>query len=401
MVKGIKVLIGDNDVAERTRIREVLNREADIQVVEMVGDGVECQNRALALHPDVVILRSDLPNKKGLEIAEQLYMDRPDIGLILLLSGSENEDIWRQMVLAGINEYVTRPIDPQRLINGIRKVVGIKRKFSAQSNGSREGARKVITVASARGGCGKTFLASNLAVIFSRQSAKTVLADFTLTGGDAGMFLDVIPQRTLKDLFAVYGGVDADVLESMVTRHSSGLAVLSSPLNSFEPLKVSKNAVERVCGLLHQEYEICVVDTDSPSTEITQVAINHSDFVVVVSGADLPRLKSTKFFIRDLTGRIPEEKVKVVLNRYSAAKDISNAEAQSVLEFPVLATLPHDSALVSSSINHGQPLALSQPGKSISETIQQVASALYTPAAATAAAPGVRTGLRRFFHIVP
>lgn len=123
MVKGIKVLIGDNDVAERTRIKEVLNRESDIQVVEMVGDGVECLNRALALHPDVVILRSDLPNKKGLEIAEQLYMDRPDIGLILLLSGSENEDIWRQMVLAGINEYVTRPIDPQRLINGIRKVV--------------------------------------------------------------------------------------------------------------------------------------------------------------------------------------------------------------------------------------------------------------------------------------
>src|ERR1051326_2383931 len=273
MIKAIKVLIADSDVAERGRIKEILARESDIQVMDIVDDGNECLSRALAQHPDVVILRSDLPGQKGIQVAERLYMDRPDIGLILLLAGNEDEDIWRQMVLAGINEYVTRPIDPQRLVAGLRKVVGIKRKFTSQSNGAREGGRKFITITSARGGCGRTFLATNLAVILARQSAKTVLADFSLTGGDAGMFLDLIPQRTLKDLFAVFGGVDSDVLESMLTKHGSGLSVLSSPMNSFENLRIAKANAERAFELLRQDFELVIVDTEHPNAETTQLEV--------------------------------------------------------------------------------------------------------------------------------
>lgn len=400
MAKAIKVLIADNDVAERTRIKEILVREADIEVTDVVADGNECLNRALARHPDIVILRSDLPGRKGIEVAEHLYMDRPDIGLILLLSGSEDEDIWRQMVLAGINEYVTRPIDPRRLISGIRKVVGIKRKFTSQGNGSRDGTRKTITIASARGGCGKTFLATNLAVLFARQSQKVVLADFSLTGGDAAMFLDLIPQRTLKDLFAVFGGVDSEVLESMLVRHSTGLAVLSSPLNSFEPLRIPKANVEKIFELLRQDQEIVVVDTDQPGSEVSQLALNQSDMIVVVSGADLPRLKSTKFFLRDLASRISEDKIKVVLNRYSPAKDISNAEAQSVLEFPIAVHLGHDSSLVASSINHGQPIVLSHSNKPIAESINQLAVLLHSSASPASGTSSGRTGFRKFFNMM-
>ncbi len=401
MAKVIKVLIADNDLTERTRIKEILTRESDLQVLDVVSDGNECLSRALGHHPDVVILRSDLPGRKGMEVAEQLYMDRPDIGLILLLSGNEDEDIWRQMVLAGINEYVTRPIDPQRLIGGLRKVVGIKRKFTAQGNGARDGTRKFITITSARGGCGKTFLATNLSVLFARQAPKVVLADFSLTGGDAGMFLDLMPQRTLKDLFAVFGGVDSDVLDSMLVKHASGLSVLSSPLNSFEPLKISKANIERAFELLRQENELVVVDTDQPNSEATQLALKYSDLVLVVAGVDLPRLKSAKFFVRDLAARIAQDKIKVVLNRYAPAKEISDSEAQSILEFPVVAHLPHDGGLVASSINHGQPLVVAHPNKPISEEMARLAALLHVPAnGSPSLAGGGRSGLRRFFNML-
>lgn len=401
MVKAIKVLIADSDVSERGRIKEILTRENDIQVTDVVGDGNECLTRSLAQHPDVVILRSDLPGQKGIQVAERLYMERPDIGLILLLSGTEDEDIWRQMVLAGINEYVTRPIDPQRLVTGLRKVVGIKRKFTSHSNGSRDGSRRLITVTAARGGCGKTFLATNLAVTFARQSAKSVLADFSLTGGDAGMLLDLIPQRTLKDLFAVFGGVDSDVLESMLAKHASGLSVLSSPMNSFETLRIAKANAEKVFELLRQDFEIVVVDTDQPESETSQLALKYSDLVLVLTGADLPRLKSTKFFLRDLASRVTAEKIKVVLNRYSAARDISDSEAQAIIESPIVAHLPHDSSLVASSINRGQPVVLSHPGKAISEAIAELAAQLYSPASAPAAVTSGRGGFRKFFNMVP
>ncbi|MSR64371.1 MAG: CobQ/CobB/MinD/ParA nucleotide binding domain-containing protein [Verrucomicrobiae bacterium] len=400
MVKAIKVLIADSDVAERGRIKDILTRESDIQVMDVVEDGNECLSRALAQNPDIVILRSDLPGQKGMQVAERLYMDRPDIGLILLLDGNEDEDIWRQMVLAGINEYVTRPIDPQRLVAGLRKVVGIKRKFTVQSNGASNGGRKFITITSARGGCGKTFLATNLAVILARQAAKTVLADFSLTGGDAGMFLDIIPQRTLKDLFAVFGGVDADVLESMLTKHSSGLSVLSSPMNSFESLRIAKANAERAFELMRQDFELTIVDTEHPDSETTQLALKYSDIVVVVTGGDLPRLKSTKFFVRDLAGKVPADKIKVVLNRYSAAKEISDSDAQAIIESPIIAHLPHDISLVASSINRGQPVVMTHPNKAISEAVMELAAQFYTPANSPVVAAG-RGGFRKFFNMVP
>jgi len=397
MAKGIRVLLANNDQTERTRIREILAREKDIELLEPVADGNECLSRALSQHPDIVILRSDLPGRKGIEVAENLYMDRPDIGLILLLSGNETDDIWRQMVLAGINEYVTRPIDSQRLVAGIRKVAGIKRKFTGQTNGSRESGKKFITVTSARGGCGKTFLAANLAVTFARQGPKVVLADFALNGGDASMFLDVVPQRTLKDLFGVFGGLDADVLESMLQRHSTGLALLSSPLNGFDSLKILKANAEKACELLHQEYDVTIVDTDQPTSELAQLACKRSDLVVVVSGVDLPRLKSTKFFLRELSTRVASEKIKVVLSRHSMAKEITDTEAEAIIESPVAARLPNDSALVTASINRGEPIVIANANKPLSEAIIQFAALLHAP---TAPAPtSGRGGLRRFFNL--
>jgi pilus assembly protein CpaE len=397
--KGIKVLIADNDPTERARIKEMLTREKDVELVEAVADGNECLSRALAQHPDVVILRSDLPGKKGIEIAENLYMDRPDIGLILMLSGGEDDDIWRQMVQAGINEFVTRPIDPQRLIGGIRKVVGIKRKFTGQTNGAREGNKKFIAVISARGGCGKTFLAANLAVAFSRQFPKVALADFTLTGGDAGMLLDLKPQRTLKDLFAVFGGLDSDVLDSMLARHSSGVALLSSPMSGGETLRIVKSNADKACELLHQDYDVTVADTDHANSELTQLAIKHADTVVVVTGADLPRLKSTKTHLQELTSRVPAERIKIVLNRYSTAKEINPSEAEAILEAPIVAHLPHDSILVTTSINHGRPLVQSHPGKPLSEAIMQLAALLHSPSAPIPATSAGRGGWRTFFNL--
>lgn len=212
------------------------------------------------------------------------------------------------------------------------------------------------------------------------------------------MFLDLIPQRTLKDLFAVFGGLDSDVLESMLTRHTSGLALLSSPMNSFESPKILKANVEKMYELLCQEYEVVVVDTDQPNAEITQLAFKLSDLVVVMTGADLPRLKSTKFFISDLTGKVSADKIKIVLNRYSAAKEISNAEAQSIIEFPIAAYLPHDGSQVASSINQGKPLILTHANKPISEAIAQFAAQLYAPSSQTAVPVGGRSGFRKLFN---
>jgi pilus assembly protein CpaE len=379
----ITVIIAENELTEREKLKGQLANEQDIEVIGEARDGKECLELVKRHQPAVVIIKEDLPIVNGLTVAEQLSSEMPEVGVILILTGSEGQEVWHKMLRAGIKEFLTRPFPVDRLLEEVRKVHGIQSKAAKRMTAATPSApvepegpkRRVITITGPRGGCGKTVIAANLAVALAGVSEKVALVDLNLWGGDVAMLLDVSPKRTLGDLLPGFGGIDYDVVDSVMSKHASGVSVLAAPLTgTFDGSTLSRYMVQSILEALRENYEYTVIDTGYANLESTLAAMDYSDLILVVVGMDLPRLRDGKLYLKNLlAANYPKEKIRVIVNRSTNSKEISASEVETILEFPVTTQIPSDDALVGSSVNLGQAFVSSSPGKPVSKAILALA----------------------------
>jgi pilus assembly protein CpaE len=400
----INVVIAENELAEREKLKSLLSGEADIQVIGEVRDGRECLDFISRQRPDIVLIKQDLPVLNGIAAAEQINAETPEVGVILILAGNEGEEVWHKMLRAGIKEFLTRPITGDRLLEEVRKVSSLQSKAAKKGGAgavatqpSEGPKRRIVTVTGPRGGCGKTVIATNLAVAMASTSEKIALLDLNLWGGDVAMLLDMTPRRTLGDLLPGFGGIDYDVIDSVIVKHACGVSVLAAPLTgTFDGSTLSRYMVQSILEAVREHYECTIVDTGYANLESTLAAMDYSDTILVVVGMDLPRLRDGKLYLKNLmAANYPKEKIQVVVNRASGSKEISPGEVESILEFPVAAQIPNDDALVGSSVNLGQPFVGTSPHKQLSKAILSLAEDL-VPLQAGAAGGKKRAGARWF-----
>lgn len=373
----IKIVLAENDANERAQIKKILTEEDDVQVVAEAQDGKECLDLVSRLRPDAVFVKRELPVLNGLDVAEQLSKDQPGVAVILILTGRETEEVWHRMLRIGIRQFVTKPYDSVKFHDELRKALADKQRAptptgtAAPAEATLAPGNRVVTVTGPRGGCGKSVLATNLAIALTRQSERVALVDLNLWGGDVAMLLDLQPRRTLGDLLPGFGGIDNDVIESVITKHSSGVSVIAAPITGqFDGTTLSRHIVTSILESLREQYEATIVDTGYANLESTVAAMDVSDIILVVVGTDLPRLRDGKQYLkRLLAANYPRQKIRVVLNRTSSAKEIPTGEIEEILEFPAAAILPNDDSVVGSSVNLGQPFVASHPSKAVSKAV--------------------------------
>jgi two-component system, cell cycle response regulator DivK len=93
-------------------------------VTEPVRDGREAVARALAVHPDLVVMDIQLPHVSGLELIGQMKRDARlraiPIMAVTAYAGRDDEDRIRA---AGANAYVSKPISVMRFVQEVRALV--------------------------------------------------------------------------------------------------------------------------------------------------------------------------------------------------------------------------------------------------------------------------------------
>ena len=118
--------------------------------------------------------------------------------------------------------------DLTALADAVRRSREISQKMAGHgADAVQEG--KVVTVFSAKGGVGKTTFSTNLSSYLASTGAKVLVVDLDLAFGDVGISLQMLPQNSIVDLVGMAGHLDEQGLESVVTRHESGLDAACAP----------------------------------------------------------------------------------------------------------------------------------------------------------------------------
>jgi pilus assembly protein CpaE len=236
----------------------------------------------------------------------------------------------------------------------------------------------MIAVFSSKGGCGTSFIATNLA---ASTTAKTVLVDLNLQAGDLPLFLGVDPKYSFADMAENRTRLDDALIASFVTPYSSTLSLLAAPKEADSADEIEPEHVFEVLQRLRESYDYVVLDPQHTFDSITLAALDQSDEIVLVLTLDIPAIRSTQraLEIFDRLG-YPRKKVRIVVNRWSKQIDLDLRQVEKFLGEPVVAFVPSDYQTAVTSINLGQPLVRSDANSKIAQEIMSLARTVTTQA---------------------
>jgi DNA-binding NarL/FixJ family response regulator len=121
-IKSIRVILADDHTLVRAGIRVLLEKLPEVEVIGEAGDGREVLNLVKAQPPDVVLLDIAMPGLNGLEAAERLARDYPDVRIIML-SMHDNEEYVLRALKAGVAGYLLKKSATAELETALRQVL--------------------------------------------------------------------------------------------------------------------------------------------------------------------------------------------------------------------------------------------------------------------------------------
>ena len=117
----IKVLIADDHAVVREGTRQILEQEADLDVIAEAADGEEAVKLAGISRPDVAIIDIAMPRLDGIEATRQIKALYPTIA-VLILSAYDDDQFVFSLLEAGAAGYLLKSVHERELIDAVRAV---------------------------------------------------------------------------------------------------------------------------------------------------------------------------------------------------------------------------------------------------------------------------------------
>ena len=309
---------------------------------------------------EVVLLGPGILKEDALAGAERVQSAAPEVSVIFLTAEMSNEFL-HAALRAGVKDVLADGFGASELNDAVTRGAGIARSLRVRSTPavSSNGHKGfVVTVFSGKGGCGKSFVSTNLAVLLAETGKKVALVDLDLQSGDLGIMLQLNPQWTLLDVAAKHEGLDLEELTGYLTDHSSGVRLLAAPYEPQDAEHITGDAVHSVLGLLREAFDYVVVDGPSGFTDPLIAAIDESDECILMTSMDVPSIKNLKISLRTVAQLgVDRSRLRIVLNRADSKVGLHLREVEESIQTPIDVALP-SSRDVPLSINHGVPLAM-------------------------------------------
>jgi len=131
MAADIRVLIADDHPVFRHGLQQVVERQADMQVVEAVADGTAALDAIRRLLPDVCVLDVRMPGLGGFEVAQQVAQEQLQTRLMFLTMHDEPVLFERAMAI-GVKGYVLKDAALSEIVQAVR-VVALGRTYLSPS----------------------------------------------------------------------------------------------------------------------------------------------------------------------------------------------------------------------------------------------------------------------------
>ncbi len=131
----MKILIADDNKDFSDILMEFINRQEDMQVVDVAANGEEACTLIEETEPEIVILDVIMPYLDGIGVLERvLTMNLTKRPLFIMLSAVGQDKITERALALGAEYYIVKPFDMDTLINRIRQLKSMSKVTKASTS---------------------------------------------------------------------------------------------------------------------------------------------------------------------------------------------------------------------------------------------------------------------------
>jgi len=366
MNQPLTIVVLSSGLDNFKEIRLALSADSRVQLLAGGNDAEQLYEEIIRLKPAAAIITLGANSEQSVKFIQRLSAESPKTALISAAYNA-SPDLMLGSLRAGAREFLQLPVSPAELKTVLDRISD----FCAVQVEAPKKKGRMVAVFSSKGGCGTSFIATNLAAC---SDARTVLVDLNLQAGDLPLFLGVDPKYSFADMAENHARLDDDLVKSFVTPYSSNLSLLAAPKEADSADEIEPEHVFDVLQKLRESYEYVVLDPQHTFDAITLAALDQSDEIILVLTLDIPAIRSTQraLEIFDRLG-YPRKKLRIVVNRWSKQIDLDLRQVEKFLGEPVVGFIPSDYQTAVTSINLGQPLVKTDAGCKISQEIKRIA----------------------------
>jgi pilus assembly protein CpaE len=370
--KDVVALVSANGELHQ-RLRGVFKSKAGPEFYAIEGSIIELKAHIPATGgPALLIADLDPDRDLSVEAIEELRHSGFG-GAIVAISSTLDEVAVRALLRLRVSDWLLADANAGAI------VAACTQALSARNAAQSPSQVKCVTMLPAIGGAGTTTIAIQTAFLAAhrdRAYQKTCLIDFNFQSGVMADYLDLRPGFDVEAVAATPERLDARLLEVMVSRHPSGIAVLAPARAAGVCRQVAEGVIAHVLQVASEMFANIVIDMPSQWQTWSDYVVAGSDEVLVVTEFTVPALRRARETVDAVRPRLaPDGKLKVIVNKHREALfggGLKKGDARELLGEHLGGFVSEDHALVREAINRGQPLIGGRPSNRISREIAKI-----------------------------
>ncbi len=288
---------------------------------------------------------------------------------VIALIGGNEPDLILRCLRAGAIDFLLQPFTGDQVEAAMAKLARLQP--SPEHHGKEPA--KIFAVMPAKGACGATTIACNLAFQWKRHgNQKVLLADLDPLAGTTSFLLKIKSTYSFLDALNHAHELDADLWNGMVT-NVNGVDVLLAPELMVEGTQDLRDP-SPVLEYARHAYDLVVVDTGSVYGDWNLNTARLANELLLVTTNELPALQAAQRALSYLdTNRIGRWKIRLIVNRYHRDVGLSRDVIGTALHTEVFDILPSDYEAVQKALMEGKP---APSNTTIGKAIMQLADRL-------------------------
>ncbi len=376
---GLVALVSpDADLHQRLRAAFKDGRRASFIAIQGSIDEVE-PHLAATSGPSVLVV--DLQRDSHAAIASLGALRANGFGgAIVTISHDLDEPAVRGMLRLSVSDWLPGNAPIQEIMRACEQALTDQEVRLASEPVT---AARCVSFVPAAGGVGNTTLAIQTAFLLAgrkQQFRSTCLIDLNFRTGVLADYLDLAPSFDVNAVSLSPHRLDARLLEVMLSRHPSGIAVLAAPRSPTSPHILDEAFVARLLGLASEMFANIVIDMPQTWMPWSECVVAGSDQVFVVTEFTVPALRKSRQLMEEMLPQLAEGvDARVIVNKAHEqllGGGLRKSDVGELLGDYLGGFVSEDKALVRDAINRGQPLS---SGKSSNRLARELAKIIAPP----------------------
>lgn len=295
--------------------------------------------------------------------------------LTVALFPERSSQVIQSALRAGADDVLPLPPNHEDTLRVLLRASEARRRAATPDH------RRICSLVSMSGGRGISSLTVCLGFAIMRILEKrAVLVDLDLQAAPLSVLLDVEPEHSIADLADPTSPIDSIRLESVLTKDHAGPSLLAAPKRIEHAELVSATTVEAALKVLHDLFDVVLIDCGSHLNESSVVVFEHSDYLLYVLDQSIIAVRAAQRFLNlfaslELSTRQPQ----IIVNRYRPNDVITLEAIETALHLPIFATIPNDDAAFKDVQTMGRDLWSISAGVNARRSFENLARKLFAP----------------------